>query len=114
MGVLLLLHLSLLSRKRGLKFSSEVLGFRNDPVASFAEAWIEMRHMHLTKACLWSLLSRKRGLKLNIHQEKELKWRSLLSRKRGLKYFMFSATYTECRVASFAEAWIEIMVSTTR
>ena len=104
--------LSLPSRKCGLKFCSaelrlylcvtsfaEVwieirLGIVTDArviVTSFAEVWIEILLWGIPKAYMWSLPSRKCGLKSNPELLHWLVHKSLPSRKCGLKSRLMSS-----------------------
>ena len=77
---------SLPSRKRGLKFQTALKSVQRGRVASFAEAWIEIKNfIKGGHDMLQSLPSRKRGLKLIPFIFVLLTALSLPSRKRGLK-----------------------------
>ena len=86
-------------------FKKEIFAFS---VASFAEAWIEilLSSSRLCR-CIPSPPSRRRGLKFFLPPL--LRWYSLSppSRRRGLKYSVTPEKLLTV-VASFAEAWIEI------
>ena len=96
------------SRRRGLKLFRLNCGSSSIPVASFAEAWIEilLSSSRLCR-CIPSPPSRRRGLKFFLPPL--LRWYSLSppSRRRGLKYSVTPEKLLTV-VASFAEAWIEI------
>ena len=74
------------SRRRGLKYLMRVLICILIIVASFSEAWIEMRRVACVCRKLWSPPSRRRGLKFPCKVE----------------------DLPDEKVASFSEAWIEI------
>ena len=74
------------SRRRGLKLRFVSLSSVTAVVASFSEAWIEMRRVACVCRKLWSPPSRRRGLKFPCKVE----------------------DLPDEKVASFSEAWIEI------
>ena len=74
------------SRRRGLKFPCKVEDLPDEKVASFSEAWIEIRK------------------RTEIHDNQM----SPPSRRRGLKSILDNGIFKGYVVASFSEAWIEI------
>ena len=74
------------SRRRGLKYDFIKHSINPFYVASFSEAWIEMRRVACVCRKLWSPPSRRRGLKFPCKVE----------------------DLPDEKVASFSEAWIEI------
>ena len=74
------------SRRRGLKCLLDGMSSQQHHVASFSEAWIEMRRVACVCRKLWSPPSRRRGLKFPCKVE----------------------DLPDEKVASFSEAWIEI------
>ena len=124
------------SRRRGLK-SLNLTCCPGQYVASFAEAWIEMvihnihNNIHSTsppsrrrglkyrllggnKMSILSPPSRRRGLKLTMQEFPTMQIMSPPSRRRGLKSMHILAFYYPTRVASIAEAWIEIKKTVSR
>ena len=81
-------------------------------VASFAEAWIEITVSDATAIAVMSPPSRRRGLKFFFLFDCLCFCGSPPSRRRGLKFFCFSLFSSFFLVASFAEAWIEIVKTT--
>ena len=77
-------------------------------VASFAEAWIEIVNTDHCDRIFPSPPSRRRGLKLKLVKILGLLYLSPPSRRRGLKYYQGHLQPLK-DVASFAEAWIEII-----
>ena len=77
-------------------------------VASFAEAWIEIDRKRLCCHFLRVAPSRRRGLKYRRSEGNISMYRSPPSRRRGLKSDKVRAILGLDKVASFAEAWIEI------
>ena len=96
------------SRRRGLKFDRIAYEVLKIIVASFAEAWIEIKMSAGVGGNLPSPPSRRRGLKYFLTVLAPRQKSSPPSRRRGLKYGR-CGTFRNCTwVASFAEAWIEM------
>ena len=78
-------------------------------VASFAEAWIEILIREGFRTLSGSPPSRRRGLKLIACRSYAFVRQSPPSRRRGLKSKSSASCIVPLIVASFAEAWIEIL-----
>ena len=79
-------------------------------VASFAEAWIENYQNLQIQSENLSPPSRRRGLKIQNTPKDTKIWKSPPSRRRGLKIASMCVSTPPETVASFAEAWIEILL----
>ncbi len=85
------------------------LGWENTRrVAPFVGAWIEITGSPHIAHFLWSLPSWERGLKLIKMIEEKQSAMSLPSWERGLKLQNSGMHRSECTVAPFVGAWIEI------
>ena len=82
-------------------------------VASFAEAWIEIFSSSQLIRCCRSPPSRRRGLKSNGVYTVGVPEPSPPSRRRGLKFKLANVEEKKIEVASFAEAWIEILIASS-
>ena len=116
-----------------MKSFEDLQDVRKEIVASFAEAWIEIKIIFIYFSIFKSPPSRRRGLKyllppcllnhlivasfaeawIEINVSHKLLYEILPSppsRRRGLKSKVWRHLYNGNAVASFAEAWIEIEI----
>ena len=98
---------------RGLKLDLEHEGYEGMPVASYTDAWIEMRTSQERYQCRGSHPTRMRGLKYESEPNRFPRYGSHPTRMRGLKYMRDDIKVSRVRVASYADAWIEIEAEAT-